>query len=765
MFDWKVAFAPNQECSRKEYTRINEIMNAGIPVIDANVPGSIECDLMNAGKLPDLYFSTNTLQAQKTENLHAWYFSEFTINDCNEYIHLSGIDTIADIYINGEFAMAVDNMFLEYDINCRYKFGVNEIVIHIKPVCIEARKYTLPVSCSALTAYTYQSLHVRKAAHMFGWDIMPRIVSAGIWRSVEIRKRKANRINEVFFLTERIENDENKAYITFYINIDAKADFITDYSVKVRGRCDDSSFSLDKILWHNSCSVFKIPIENCKLWWPRNYGEPNLYETEVSLYYKGHLEDTYRLKIGIRTVELERTESIDKDGHGKFCFKINGKKIFVLGSNWVPLDAFHANDCKRLRQAIDLAADIGCNLLRCWGGNVYESDEFFCMCDENGIMVWQDFAMACARYPENEKFIKKLEEEASFQVKRLRNHASLILWSGDNECDWFTTETFKNRNPSDNILTRCVLKNVLSIHDYSRPYLPSSPYISERAFKNNLSSPEQHLWGPRDYFKGDFYKNAMCNFVSEIGYHGFPSPNSLKKFLKHPEEIFKADGSPTDEYLIHASSPELDISGDFAYRIRLAYTQVETLFKTVEEKLDDFVKQSQISQAEADKFFIEKIRINKWDSTGIIWWNLLDGWPQVSDAVVDYYFTKKLSYHYIKRAQQGICLMFGEPVDGTITLYGVNDFSEDTNVRYTVKNISEDTEVMSGAVVLKSNYSSKLATYYIPKDDKSLYLIEWQIRDKLFTNHYQANIIDIDYKKYMNDIEKCGYNEFEGFDI
>ncbi len=761
MFEWKLAYAPNYLCADKGITSIADIMQCGFDVINAQVPGNFEIDLMNAGKLDDLYYSTNTLEAQKLENMHIWYYTEFEVHDLNSYIHFEGIDTVSEIYVNGKLAKKTDNMFIPYDVYADFKEGRNELLVHIKPVCIEARKYTSAAQCRA-QKYNYASLYIRKAAHMFGWDIMPRIVSAGIWKPVTLEKIRKDKINEVYFAATSVDTETGNAKMCFYINADVTGDFITDYSVKICGKCGDNRFETVQKLWHNSYS-FVFNIENCMFWYPKNYGEPNLYETTVELYYKNELCDIYNLNIGIRTVTLDMSPTLTKDKVGDFCFRVNGKRVFVMGTNWVPLEALHSRDGKRLTKALEMLDDIGCNAVRCWGGNVYESDEFFDFCDKHGILVWQDFAMGCAVYPRDTKLADKLEEEAVYQIKRLRNHPSLALWAGDNECDFFSM-VYGTGDPNDNTITRNLLKRLTAEHDYTRPYLPSSPFMDEASYKNGLTLPEDHLWGPRDYFKGDFYKNAECRFVSETGYQGFPSPNSMKRFLKNPEKIFKDDSDiPTDEYTVHAASPETAGQSPFIYRIGLTYSQILKLFKTAEAKFDDLIRQSQISQAEAKKYFIERIRIKKWECTGIIWWNLLDGWPQVSDAVVDYYFVKKLAYSYIKRSQNPVCLMFDEPRNGKISLYAVNDLQKNFEVSYTVTEMYGGKVMLHGNKTVTADSSVELDSIGIEENEQKFYFIEWEINGKKYKNHYCTNLLGIDYGKYMSAMTKCGFDEFEGF--
>lgn len=760
--NWKVAYAPNFECKDKEYKTITAIENSKMPKIEATVPGNFELDLMREGIIPDLYFSTNTLEAQKFENLHCWYYTTVYIEDTNSYIEFEGIDTVADIYVNGVFVKSVDNMFISHRVYPEFHKGTNEIVVHIKPVTIEARKYRVPAGSNMLN-YNYAGAYMRKPAHSFGWDIMPRIVTSGLWKDVKIKPIKADEIVEVYLATCGI--NDNNASMNIYVCTEMSNDFAQDYTYKVQGVCKESSFMVEDGFFHTSAQK-QFEIENCKLWWPKPMGEPNLYDVRVTLYYKGKEVDTYSFKVGIRIVELDMTPATDKNGNGKFGFIINGKPVFVLGTNWVPLDAFHSRDKERLPKALEMLDDIGCNMVRCWGGNLYESHEFFDFCDSHGIMVWQDFSMGCGAYPLDEVFAEKLREEATVEVKRLRNHASLVLWAGDNECDIAYSWIGMRRDPNINYLTREVMKRVVASHDYSRLYLPSSPYVSEESYNSGDDVlPENHLWGPRDYFKGEFYRDTFCHFASETGYHGFNSPDSLRKFLKAPEVIFNEDGTPTSEYLVHASCMQDNMNDPYSYRIKLAYDQVVTLFGKAEEKFEDFVKQSQISQAEAKKYFIEKFRIGKGKRTGIIWWNLVDGWPQVSDAIVDYYYTKKLAYSYIKRSQEPVCIMIDEPQDGKSSIVGVNDFTRDVHVKYKVTNIDTDIIVSKGDVVIDALGKAEFGNIVIPDNEKNFYLIEWELDGKKYKNHYFSNIIDIDYNQYMEDIKKCGMDEFEGFGI
>lgn len=754
---WKICYEENSKCQGIEIRTIEQLRTMKFREIEGHVPGNFELDLMAADKLEDLYYSTNTLKAQRLENMHVWYYTYFQVSDVDSYLNFEGIDTICDIYINGELCKSTDNMFMEYKVYGNFFVGVNELLVHIRPVCIESRKYKLSASCFA-QKYSYASLYSRKAAHMFGWDIMPRIVSCGIWKPVTLCPAEKDKITDLYIMTASVDREKNRAELRISINVDVQGDFITDYRVLVKGQCGESIFAAEETLWHTSYQ-FSLPVENCRLWWPENSGQPCLYSTTVSLYAGDKLCDVRELKVGIRDVALNY-----KDGtaeKNKFCFQINGKDIFVLGTNWVPLDAFHSKDAERLQRTLELLDDTGCNMVRCWGGNVYGSDEFFDFCDEKGIMVWQDFAMGCGVYPQEQEFYDRIEEEAVFQIKRLRNHPSLVLWAGDNECDLaYQSWSGYRRDPDNNNITRSILRRAVEAHDYARPYLASSPFVSAESFRYALPLPEDHLWGPRDYFKSDFYKNEKSHFASEIGYHGFPCPRSLKKFLRDPEKIFNEDGRPTDEYIVHSSCMEINENAPYYYRIRLAYDQVKTMFNAVAENLSDFTKQSRISQAEAYKYFIERFRIKKWYKTGIIWWNLIDGWPQVSDAVVDYYYEKKLAYFYIKRSQVPVCLMFDEPEDECISLYGVNDLPCNAVVELKVTRLNDKKVVFGKTISINGDSSIKITEISCNTRVLQFYLAEWKFDGKNFKNHYCTKLKDIDFNEYMKYLESADLDEF-----
>ena len=765
---WNLIYVKNKIYTRDgETSSIEELKRRGYERIDATVPGNLEIDLERAGKIDDPFFGANHAK-RDTEYLHAFYYRsfEYSGNMREPTLELEGIDTIAEIYVNGMLVGEVDNMLIGHslDVSGALKTGENEIVVHIRPAVIEARKYPLTSNESGQT-YNLESLHIRKAPHMYGWDIMPRIVSLGIWRPVSIVDKKPEYITEFYCYTSKC--NEKEAHLRFNLTAKIENDECTDYTVRVRGVSGDSEFYFEKPLYHTSTEG-DFAVDSPKLWWPRFYGEQNLYDLEVSLVYLGEVVDVYKTTLGIRTVSLDRTSFIDECDKGDFCYRVNGKRVFLMGTNWVPVDALHSRDAERIPGILPMIKDINCNVIRLWGGNVYENDMLYDFCDREGILIWQDFIMGCGVYPLDDGFMKKLGYEIAYAVKRLRQHPSILVWAGDNENDIaLTWRGLAKRDPNGNTITRELIPHILKMHDYTRPYLPSSPYIDKAAYKMGRPLPEDHLWGPRDYFKGKFYRNSVSCFASETGYHACNSPDSIKKFIPK-EYVWTAENSESwrgidnDMWRYHSSSPEPD--SNYTYRIKLMAKQVNVLFgDTVPNTLSDFAKASQISQAEANKYFIERFRVTKWRRTGIIWWNLIDGWSQFSDAVVDYYGVKKLAYGYIKRSQNPVLLAFDEPVEEEIELCAVNEFSTDKPLKYRVTDLTDETIVLEGEVTAVAEASTRVAKLPVKDGEKHFLYIEWELDGEKYSNHYVTNIRDLNYSEYISYIERVGYATFDGF--
>jgi len=729
-----------------------ELKKADVSSIKATVPGNIELDLSKAGLLPkDLFKGENIRTAKEFESYDWWYETEFEtpefVSDKKCFLRFGGVDCYAEYWLNGINIGSSENMLIPTELDVTDKLlvkGKNHLLVHIRSAVFEAKKMDLP-SYSIINIWSnkynnFDSVLTRKAPHGYGWDIMPRALLGGIWKDAELVAYEEYDIKQLYVFCSDISEKSAKINVTF--ELDAKD--TEGMEMKIEGKCGDSEFSFNCDFSYKAWKK-SFKLENPKLWWPYGYGEPNLYDTKVTFYKNKKEVSKKEFKLGIRSVRLDRTDTTD-GVNGNFEFFINDTPIMCKGSNWVPLDAFHSRDKERFNRAMELVSDIGCNILRCWGGNVYESKEFYDYCDEHGIMVWQDFAMACHAYPQDERFKKLIKEEAEVVIKERRQHPSVILWSGDNECDVLLITD--GANPNDNIITREVLKRAVAENDIGRPYLPSSPYISEEVYKKGDLSlmPEDHLWGARDYYKSPYYAAPKCHFVSESGYHGCPSLESIKKFIDE-DYIWPLYNNP--QWNLHST----DMKGE-DNRVMLMEKQVRQLFGKMPEDIEDFIFASQISQAEAKKFFIENIRTHRETKKGIIWWNLLDGWPQMSDAVVDYYFDKKIAYDYIKRSQQPFALMCTEIYDWNTTVIGTNDTREVKKGTYIVTNAEDGKVVAEGDFCINPGTNDTLCKIPLMYSEKGMLLIEWIIDGKRYINHYLYGFPGFELGKYKEWFDK-----------
>jgi beta-mannosidase len=751
--DWKLIFSNNNDLPT--LNTIKEIESSGLRSIDAAVPGNFELSLMQAGLLPDLYFGFNILETQKYENCDIWYYRHFTstpLEDAEPVIIFDGLDCFADIFLNGILVGSCDNMLVEHEIPLKDILKKeNEIVVHIKSAIKGAQKYPYPPLVSAYQI-NYEGLYVRKAPHMYGWDITPRVLSAGIWRNVSLVNYPKQKLKDVFLQTINISEDKKAARLRLSYNSDIVDIKNGSWEILINGKCRDSDFNERKSIYFSAGQV-TFNIDQPLLWWSKGRGDPNLYQVTVRLEHDGLPVDEITFTFGIRTIRLDRKSVPGNEKDCEFCFVVNDEKVFIKGTNWVPMDIFHSKDRDRIKQVFPLLDDIGCNMVRCWGGNVYEDDLFFDLCDQHGILVWQDFAMACAVYPQDAKFQQSLEVEAQKVTKRLRQHPCLALWAGDNECD--ETYLFEPKmNPNENILTRSVLPSIIRQEDPLRPYLQSSPYFDQQSYEfGGRFLVEDHLWGPRDYYKSDFYNHAFCHFVSEIGYHGCPSVNSIKQFIS-PPNLWPYTDNP--EWELHSTAP-VPGCGLYTYRINLMANQIAEMFQHIPEELEDFSFASQVTQAEALKYFIEMFRYNKWRKSGIIWWNLIDGWPQFSDAVVDYFLQKKLAYEYIKTSQQDICLMLKEPDNWKQELVVVNDTNHNVEISYEVEEINSGKIEIRGKRSVGADVVTSLGEFPSIRSKQSFYLIHWKLEGKDYSNHYLKGNPPFDlrkYKQWLNEYQK-----------
>ena len=759
-----------------------ELLKSKLDRIDATVPGNVEIDLLNAGKINDPLVGNNVYDLRKYETYQWWYHRTFQKPDVPEghrvELCFDGIDCIADIWLNGKKIGHVENMFVEHQFDVTDLLEEdNELYISISSAVLEGRKYereAFGVNDDALT----ESVNIRKAAHSYGWDILPRLVSAGLWKDVKLEIIPPTHFKSVYWVTKWVDVEKKTA--SMYVDWDFATDRLNvdDLKLKIKLQRGEKVIYNESIQLYTTVSRQRIwNLQDVDFWWPRGYGEPALYDATLQIIdADGTVIAENIQKIGLRKAELLRTEANTKENPGEFVFKLNYEKIFVKGTNWVALDALHSRDKQHVKRSVDMLIDLNCNMIRMWGGNVYEHDEFYDLCDKNGIMVWHDFAMACTIYPQDDEFAKKVEMEAVKVLYRLRHHPSIVLWAGNNENDisleWAWDQL--HIDPNTDIISRKVLPEMVRRLDPETPYLPSSPYISPESFRlageadprfeaypgkiDQNFAPEQHLWGPRGYYKAPFYTENTAKFVSEIGYHGCPNRESIEKMMdKDFVYPWKNDFEWNDQWQTKAvrSHP---YSIKQIKRNDLMINQIKEVFTEVPKDLDTFIQASQIIQAEAKKYFIEFWRMNKLNRNGILWWNLRDGWPVISDAVVDYYYGKKLAYHYIKRVQTDVCVMIGDAKEKGHPVVIVNDTRKIVDGNFSIKDADTGEVLMDKTFKVDKN-GKTVAGFLSKTEITKLWLIEWDVDDKKYTNHYFAYEPHLELDEYLKWLPKLKPNK------
>lgn len=635
----------------------------------AKVPGTVHLDLMDSNIIPDPFKDENEKKVQWIENEDWEYQTRFSISQkelTKQHIDLvfNGLDTFSEIYLNGKLLTKTDNMFRKWVITVKefLKEGDNELKIKFKSSVKEGKKlaekvpFTMPESPRSF---------VRKAQYQFGWDWGPRLVTAGIWKDVKLEFWSRAKVNNIQVQQHTVT--DSLAKISFNMEIFAEEE--GEYYVGININKGIHRFNLKKGL--NTIAV-PYTIKKPKLWQPNGWGNPNLIRTKITLYkYKGGwiIKDS-DVRYGLRTVELVQ----EKDGKGKsFYFKVNGKPLYAKGTNWIPGDSFSPRITKeKYRKLIKDTKDANMNMIRIWGGGIYEDDEFYKACDENGILVWQDFMFAGSFYPADDHFLKNVKEEVKDQARRLQNYPSVALWCGNNEIDeaivnWGYQKQFKySKNDSLQVwkdyrkLFHEVIPNTLkeNLTPDRNIYWPSSPSIGW-GHKESLTEGDSHYWG---VWWGEqpfeIYNDKVGRFMSEYGFQGMPSLEAVKSMFSGTPDL-KLQNPVVKAHEKHSRGWEI-INGYMKRDYKIS---------------EDFVKYnyiSQLLQARGMKIAIEAHRRAKPYNMGTLYWQLNDCWPVVSWSSIDYLGNWKALHYQMKRSfEQQVILT--EEKDGILNFYAVND--------------------------------------------------------------------------------------------
>jgi beta-mannosidase len=601
--------------------------------LPAQVPGDVHLDLMKAGIIKDPFYGIESDHCIWIEEKDWWYRTTFSFAQLSDlkdrkrvYLLFHGLDTFASVYLNGEKIGCHSNMFtpLQVDITKKVKAGENDL-----RVCLASPAFSPNIHRDSNISRTPpQRLCTRKAQACYGWDIAPRLVTIGIWRPVELIVCDEIEILDSWISTKNIKGKKVEVELELDIGYVGNDSREIEIEIELYNQKRNVELNIDSVTTKRKEVFF---LEDPPLWWPHNHGKPNLLPYSISIKENEKIIDHVESRFGVRTVEL--VQDTKQNGGKSFYFKINDKPIFLKGMNWTPSDAIYARITdERIEKLIDTVLKSNINSLRVWGGGFYESHKFYNLCDEKGILVWQDFMFACGVYPQDDVFISDVADEAIFIIKNLRNHPSIIIWCGDNENDW----VYLQENIPDfwnNKINREVLQNISLRLDPSRPYISSSPFSFGKNFPNGQEEGNVHLWKHGSSYKDDFYAKSFPNMVTEIGHISLPDLEVMKSFI--PEDKL---WPPFNEYwYMHCSDPIR--TGD-SYRVQSYFDSIKANGLPEPQNLEELIKLTQQLQTEATEFWITHFSSLP-DCWGIFLWNLCDCWPQISDAYIAYPYNEK----------------------------------------------------------------------------------------------------------------------------
>jgi len=651
--------------------------------LPVDVPGDTYLALHAAGRIPHPFAGENEATCAWVRDREWWWRTRFSAPppspDERVVMVFEGLDTFATIWVNGVEVGATSNMFLEHriDVGAILKAGEdNEVIVRFTPPAIRvADKHmaTWPIISDPIVESKRN--FIRKAQFGWGWDWGPSLPTVGIWRTVRIERQRIATISDVRFQTLAIGASARTAVT---VTVEAFRSAPLDVSIVLtdpNGRVVAAA-NMDPLRVNRA----ELIVEQPQLWWTPELGEAALYTLTASLRSNGAELTRCERRVGIRTIALDMSGDPEEAGCSFFRFVLNGVPIFARGANWVPASCFlGALTSANYTALLERAAAAHMNMIRVWGGGVYEHDSFYRECDRLGLLVWQDFMFACAPYPEHEPdFVASVRQEVAHQIRRLSSHACLALWCGNNEGD--AVQAFMNQLtgkqepfPGD-LYIHSVIPQTLAELDPATPYWPGSP--GGGSSPNSMRAGDAHNWTvwhglpptPNDTPVGSFdhspegvaytrYAEDSSRFVSEFGIQSAPALGTLARWMI-PQMM------------------ELDSVG-FQNRIKdRPKDKVNAMLLPVTglpENLGQYVEFTQITQAEGLKFGIEHYRRRKPHCSGTLLWQYNDCWPGISWSILDHDGVAKPSWYAVRRAFAPVIASFKALPDGTVELWVTND--------------------------------------------------------------------------------------------
>ncbi|BES93568.1 beta-mannosidase [Nesidiocoris tenuis] len=665
--------------------------------INATVPGGIYSDLINAGIIKDYIFYGKNDMNYRWVGYENWTYSrtfKLSENDLIREARLvfHGLDTISGIWLNGEVVGVCTNMFVRtvLDVKDFLKVGENVLEVRFKSPILSGRKladslgYRVPPTCPSPTYHGECNVNqLRKMQASFSWDWGPAFPSVGIWKDVQLELKSANVLRNVGFRTLDLDTDVNSylAELTFWfehlradgrlsLNLFLEQGQTVNYSTDIF--VEDGEFKMN----------LTLPKAYVKLWWPRGYGEPTLYDLRI-LFFSDGAYQRKNLRIGVRTVEMVEAPIIygQEEKGLTFYLAVNKVPVFVKGANWIPMDVLpERGSCPdRLAHLLDSAVEANFNSLRVWGGGVYESDRFYEYCDARGILIWQDLMFACAMYPTSAQFLASVNDEITQQIKRMQYHPSIFAYGGNNENEaalvqnWYGTGDNYEKYKADYVtLYVSTIKPVVERLDQSRQYFTSSPSNGKVTVSQGYvaDSPQSNFFGDVHFYiyvanTWDPSIYPVPRFASEYGMQSLPSLHTLSKVMQPEDLAWNSDLMQWRQHLALGNG----------------YIQTQILLNLPwSNKTEDIIYLSQINQAMAMKTETEHYRRYKTivddayqgRTMGALYWQLNDVWEAPSWSSIDYHGNWKMIHYFAKDFFADLIIVPKKTID-TIDVYVVSD--------------------------------------------------------------------------------------------
>ena len=647
-------------CKKKDLVREVSITNwefreQGSDWLPATIPGFVHLDLFDNDLIEDPFYRDNENKLQWIEEKSWEYKAEFTLTseflqNKNIKLNFSGIDTYADVYLNDSLIKTCDNFFVSHSIELSSLLKLNNELIFVFKPTVEFAKQQSEKSPFNLPGE--ERVYVRKPQFHFGWDWGPKLIGCGITEEVKLVASNTAQINNFYVSTISISDSIAEMRLEVEIsNLDTEG-----YSIQFLG---------ETYLAESKITSIDFTLVNPELWWPRGYGSQNFQNMQVNLLNKdGDVIDQINEQYAIRQIDLIQEE--DELGKG-FKFQVNGQDVYAKGANWIPLDFFHTRvDSNQYRKALKEVAESNMNMLRVWGGGIYEDEYFYDLCDSLGILVWQDFMFACAMYPGDDVFMESVELEATQQIKRLRKHPSIALWCGNNENSegwnrwgWQADRSEEEINSIwgdyQNLFNKLLPSLVDSLSTTN--YWESSPQYGRGNPKHQFTG-DAHYWGVwHDAEPFENFEKKVPRFMSEYGFQSFPEMDAIELYAL--EEDFDLD---SEVMKVHQKHPR----GNSLIQ--------EYILRDFKEPADfeSFVYLSQIVQAEGMRIGMEAHRRARPYNMGTLYWQFNDCWPVASWSSRDYYGNWKALQYTAKNAYEDLLISTIQTED-SVSIYLIND--------------------------------------------------------------------------------------------